>query len=93
MKISEQLIISQQIEKLQHSLQLKFGLAPGKPSRSETIQIIEIMREAPDSERTDDKWLEVVNEVVEPEGIIKYEGIDFSSANNLLDQIDSLLLG
>lgn len=93
MKITEKLIINEQIKQLQHSLQLKFGLSPGTPNRAEIVKIIERMRDIPRYKRTNRAWSEVVNEVVEEKGLYKYEGVDFSSANNLLDQIEQLLKG
>jgi hypothetical protein len=91
MKLSEQMIIDNEIKKLQHSLKLKFGLPPNSPSREDTIQIIEEMKKVHYKFRKNDKWLKVIGEVVESEGMYKYEGIDFSSVNNLLDQIEILL--
>lgn len=73
-------------ERLQHVLQLRFGLPPGRPTDSE---LDKICRAVPILERkfgqlNDDGWRTVTLFFVRFEGKWAYHGQDFSDLNALL---------
>ncbi len=91
MNLTEQILVKEELESLQHTLKVHFGLPPSRPTKTEVIQIVEKMKNIPDNKRTDKKWMEVINEIVPHIGMYKYEGLDYSEANNLLDQIITII--
>lgn len=76
---------------LGHALKLKFGLAPDQPTERQIDAIINHISKIPLSDRTDDKWLEIVRLYVPDKGKHGYFGLDTSDLNAIYAQIQATL--